>query len=85
MAQNRVAPLSIAELRKVHEIKRTFSGRIAKMSSPMSPAKPAKPGLPQKSSNATKRRAVTAEKNHGSKTVGICSEPFDSNLLFDFD
>ena len=28
--QNRVAPLSIAELRKVHEIKRTFSGRIAK-------------------------------------------------------
>ena len=28
--QNRVAPLSAAELRKVHEIKRTFSGRIAK-------------------------------------------------------
>ena len=27
--QNRVAPLSIAELRKVHEIKRTFSGRIS--------------------------------------------------------
>ena len=27
--QNRVAPLSPAELRKVHEIKRTFSGRIA--------------------------------------------------------
>jgi hypothetical protein len=26
--QNRVAPLSPAELRKVHEIKRTFSGRI---------------------------------------------------------
>ena len=26
--QNRIAPLSIAELRKVHEIKRTFSGRI---------------------------------------------------------
>jgi hypothetical protein len=25
--QNRVAPLSSAELRKVHEIKRTFSGR----------------------------------------------------------
>jgi hypothetical protein len=29
-AQNRVAPLSIAELRKVHEIKRTFDGRITK-------------------------------------------------------
>jgi hypothetical protein len=28
VAQNRVAPLSPAELRKVHEIKRTFSGRI---------------------------------------------------------
>ena len=27
--QNRVAPLSAAELRKVHEIKRTFSGRIS--------------------------------------------------------
>ena len=27
--QNRVAPLSPAELRKVHEIKRTFSGRIS--------------------------------------------------------
>jgi hypothetical protein len=27
--QNRVAPLSVAELRKVHEIKRTFSGRIS--------------------------------------------------------
>jgi hypothetical protein len=26
---NRVAPLSPAELRKVHEIKRTFSGRIS--------------------------------------------------------
>jgi hypothetical protein len=25
---NRVAPFSVAELRKVHEIKRTFSGRI---------------------------------------------------------
>ena len=30
VAQNRVAPLSPAELRKVHEIKRTFNGRIAK-------------------------------------------------------
>jgi hypothetical protein len=29
VAQNRVAPLSPAELRKVHEIKRTFRGRIA--------------------------------------------------------
>ena len=28
--QNRVAPLSPAELRKAHEIKRTFSGRITK-------------------------------------------------------
>ena len=28
--QNRVAPLSPAELRKVHEIKRTFSWRITK-------------------------------------------------------
>ena len=28
--QNRVAPLSIAELRKVHEIKRTFDGRVTK-------------------------------------------------------
>jgi hypothetical protein len=28
--QNRVAPLSPAELRKVHEIKRTFHGRITK-------------------------------------------------------
>jgi hypothetical protein len=28
VAQNRVAPLSVAELRKVHEIKRTFLGRI---------------------------------------------------------
>ena len=28
--QNRVAPLSPAELRKVHEIKHTFSGRITK-------------------------------------------------------
>jgi hypothetical protein len=28
--QNRVAPLSPDELRKVHEIKRTFHGRIAK-------------------------------------------------------
>jgi hypothetical protein len=27
--QNRLAPLSPAELRKVHEIKRTFSGRIS--------------------------------------------------------
>ena len=27
---NRVAPLSAAELRKLHEIKRTFHGRIAK-------------------------------------------------------
>ena len=27
--QNRVAPLSPDELRKVHEIKRTFNGRIA--------------------------------------------------------
>jgi hypothetical protein len=30
VAQNRVAPLSDAELRKVHEIKRTFNGRFAK-------------------------------------------------------
>jgi len=30
VAQNRVAPLSPDELRKVHEIKRTFNGRIAK-------------------------------------------------------
>jgi hypothetical protein len=30
MAQNRVAPLSPAELRKVHEIKRAFDGRITK-------------------------------------------------------
>ena len=29
VAQNRVAPLSHAELRKVHEIKRTFGARIA--------------------------------------------------------
>jgi hypothetical protein len=29
VAQNRVAPLSDAELRKVHEIKRTFGARIA--------------------------------------------------------
>jgi len=28
-AQNRVAPLTSAELRKVHEIKRTFNARIA--------------------------------------------------------
>ena len=28
VAQNRVAPLSHAELRKVHDIKRTFGGRI---------------------------------------------------------
>ena len=28
VAQNRIAPLSPDELRKVHEIKRTFSGRI---------------------------------------------------------
>jgi hypothetical protein len=28
--QNRVAPLTAAELRKVHEIKRTFHGRITK-------------------------------------------------------
>ena len=27
-AQNRIAPLSNAELRKVHELKRTFQGRI---------------------------------------------------------
>jgi hypothetical protein len=30
VAQNRVAPLSPDELRKVYQIKRTFSGRIAK-------------------------------------------------------
>jgi hypothetical protein len=30
VAHNRIAPLSIAELRKLHEIKRTFHGRIAK-------------------------------------------------------
>jgi hypothetical protein len=30
VAQNRVAPLSPAELRKVYEIKRTFSGRITR-------------------------------------------------------
>ena len=30
VAQNRVAPLSPDELRKVHEIKQTFNGRIAK-------------------------------------------------------
>jgi len=30
VAQNRVAPLSPDELHKVHEIKRTFHGRIAK-------------------------------------------------------
>jgi hypothetical protein len=30
VAQNRVAPLTAAELRKVHEIKRTFDGRITK-------------------------------------------------------
>jgi hypothetical protein len=29
LAQNRVAPLSDVELRKLHEIKRTFHGRIA--------------------------------------------------------
>jgi hypothetical protein len=29
VAQNRIAPLSVAELRRVHEIKRTFSGRIS--------------------------------------------------------
>jgi hypothetical protein len=28
--QNRVAPLSPAELRKVHEIKQAFDGRIAR-------------------------------------------------------
>jgi hypothetical protein len=28
--QNRVAPLTAAELRKVHEIKRAFDGRITK-------------------------------------------------------
>ena len=30
VVQNRVAPFSDAELRKVHEIKRTFSGRITR-------------------------------------------------------
>jgi hypothetical protein len=30
VAQNRVAPLSPDELRKAHEIKRTFHGRITK-------------------------------------------------------
>jgi hypothetical protein len=30
VAQNRIAPLSPDELRKVHEIKRSFSGRIAR-------------------------------------------------------
>ena len=30
VAQNRVGPLSADELRKVHEIKKTFHGRIAK-------------------------------------------------------
>jgi hypothetical protein len=30
VAQNRIAPLSPVELRRVHEIKRTFSGRITK-------------------------------------------------------
>jgi hypothetical protein len=30
VAQNRVAPLTAAELRKVHEIKRAFDGRITK-------------------------------------------------------
>ena len=30
VAQNRVAPLTATELRKVHEIKRTFHGRITK-------------------------------------------------------
>jgi hypothetical protein len=30
VAQNRIAPLSPDELRKVHEIKRTFHGRIGK-------------------------------------------------------
>jgi hypothetical protein len=30
VAQNRVAPLTDADLRKVHEIKRTFDGRITK-------------------------------------------------------
>ena len=29
VGQNRVAPISTAELRKVHEIKRTFPGRIS--------------------------------------------------------
>ena len=29
VAQNRIAPLTPFELRKVHEIKRTFNGRIA--------------------------------------------------------
>ena len=28
--QNRVAPLTAAELRKIHEIKRAFDGRITK-------------------------------------------------------
>jgi hypothetical protein len=28
--QNRIAPLTTAELRKLHEIKRTFHGRITK-------------------------------------------------------
>ena len=30
VAQNRVAPLTAAELRKVHEIKRTFHGKITR-------------------------------------------------------
>ena len=30
VAQNRVAPLSADEVRKVHEIKRTFHGRVTK-------------------------------------------------------
>jgi hypothetical protein len=30
IAQNRIAPISPDELRKVHEIKRTFHGRFAK-------------------------------------------------------
>ena len=30
VAQNRIAPLSPHELRQVHQIKRTFNGRIAK-------------------------------------------------------
>ena len=60
VVQNRIAPLSVAELRKLHEAKRRFNGRVTRSN------KPSARGLPP---NDLKRLLGETEEGRSRRTI----------------